>query len=108
MPGLMQKTYYLIVLWLYQQSSLARGIQLQHMTIVQEIEILKFNMMLLFVATKSTLQKFQSNVYCEKLFQYTRSVAELHNIEAQTLSGKRQRRLPKRFEDCIVLEATGL
>ena len=61
----------------------------------------------LVVATKSTLQEFRSNAYGEKLFQYTESIAEVHNIEVQPLSETRQRRLPKRFEDCIVLEATG-
>ena len=61
----------------------------------------------LVVATKSTLQEFRSDIYWEKLFQYTRSIAELHNIEVHSLSETRQRRLPKRFEDCIILEATG-
>ena len=61
----------------------------------------------LVVATKSTLQEFRSDIYWEKLFQYTRSIAELHNIEVQSLSETRQRSLPKRFEDCIILEATG-
>ena len=61
----------------------------------------------LVVATKSTLQEFRSNAYWEKLFQYAKSIAELHNIEVQPLSETRQKRLPKRFENCIVLETTG-
>ena len=42
----------------------------------------------LVVATKSTLQEFRSDIYWEKLFRYTRSTAELHNIEVQPLSEK--------------------
>ena len=61
----------------------------------------------LVVATKSTLQEFRSDIYWEKLFQYTKSIAELHNIEIQDLSETRQRRLPKHFQDCLVLESTG-
>ena len=58
-------------------------------------------------ATKSTLQEFRSDIYWEKLFQYTKSIAELHNFEIQPLSEARQRRLPRRFRDCVILETTG-
>lgn len=61
----------------------------------------------LVIATKSTLQEFRSDIYWEKLFRYTKSIAELHNIEIQHLSETRQRRLPRRFQDCVVLETTG-
>ena len=61
----------------------------------------------LVVATKSTLHEFRSDIYWEKLFQYVKSIAELHHIEIQPLSETRKKRLPRRFQDSVVMETIG-
>ena len=54
-----------------------------------------------------TLQQFRSDEEWNKLYKYVVDVASLHNIEIAPLRSQRQRKMPKRFEDVIVLESTG-
>ena len=61
----------------------------------------------LVTATMETLQQFRSDEEWNKLYKYVVDVASLHNIEIAPLRSQRQRTMPKRFEDVIVLESTG-
>ena len=61
----------------------------------------------LVTATMETLQQFRSDEEWIKLYKYVMDVASLHNIEVAPQRSQRQRTMPKRFEDVIVLESTG-
>ena len=61
----------------------------------------------LVTATMETLQQFRSDEEWNKLYKYVVDVASLHNIEIAPLRSQRQRKMPKRFEDVIILESTG-
>ena len=61
----------------------------------------------LVTATMETLQQFRSDEEWIKLYKYVMDVASLHNIEVAPQLSQRQRTMPKRFEDVIVLESTG-
>ena len=41
------------------------------------------------------------------MYEYAKSVAELHGIEVAVPTLARKRRLPKRFEECVLLQSTG-
>ena len=41
------------------------------------------------------------------MYEYAKSVAELHGIEVAVPTSARKRRLPKRFEECVLLQSTG-
>ena len=59
----------------------------------------------LVLGTVETIEAFCSDDEWEKVFRYCENVAKLHNIPIAT---SRSRRLPKRFDDGIVLETTGI
>ena len=58
-------------------------------------------------ATMETLQQFRSDKEWNKLYKYVVDVASLHNMEIAPLRSQRQRTMPKRSGDVIVLESTG-
>ena len=57
----------------------------------------------LVTATKSLLEEYRDDTVC----QYAVSIAKLHDIEPSLPVKTRQKRLPKRFEDSIVLGLVG-
>ena len=59
----------------------------------------------LVLGTVETIEAFHSDDEWEKVFRYCENVAKLHNIPKAT---SRSRRLPKRFDDGIILETTGI
>ena len=59
----------------------------------------------LVTATEDALKSFRSDDEWEKIVVYCESVARLQDIS--TGYDKRERRIPKRFQDTIVLETTG-
>ena len=61
----------------------------------------------LVTATTETLQHFRSDVEWGKMYKYVGDVAALHNIRETPLRPQRQKRLPKRLNDTIVMETTG-
>ena len=58
-------------------------------------------------ATKSTLQDYQSDDMWKKVCAYVMRIANLHEIEYQAVTSRRDRRPPTRFEDGIMFETTG-
>ena len=61
----------------------------------------------LVTPTMETLQQFRSDKELSKLYKYVIDVAFLHKIEIAPQQSQRQRTMPKRFEDVIVLESIG-
>ena len=62
----------------------------------------------LVMATEGTLQEFRTDSEWEKIFTYTKKVAELNSVEINaTVQSRRQRQAPHRFEDGIVYQSTG-
>ena len=64
----------------------------------------------LVTATMETLQQFRSDEEWSKLYKYVVDVASLHNIEVaplQNIRSHRTRRMPKKFDDVVILECTG-
>ena len=59
----------------------------------------------LVTATEDALKSFRSDDEWEKIVVYCESVARLQDIS--TGYDKREKRIPKRFQDTIVLETTG-
>ena len=59
----------------------------------------------LVLGTIETIEVFRSDDEWEKVFMYCENVAKLHNIPIVT---SRSRRPPKRFDDGIVLETSGI
>ena len=59
----------------------------------------------LVLGTVETIETFCSDDEWEKVFRYCENVAKLHNIPIAT---SQSRRPPKRFDDGIVLETTGI
>ena len=55
----------------------------------------------------STLQEYRTDIFWEKIYSYSQNVAELHSIEISLPAQTRQRKLPKRFEDCVIFETIG-
>ena len=58
-------------------------------------------------ATKETLEDYRSDSMWNKVYEYAKSVAELHGIQVAVPTSARKRRLPKRFEECVLLQSTG-
>ena len=58
-------------------------------------------------ATKETLEDYRSDSMWNKVYEYAKSVAELHGIEVAVPTSARKRRLPKRFEECVLLQSMG-
>ena len=58
-------------------------------------------------ATIETLEEFRSDASWSHLFSYIKQVAELNEIAVTEYHQKRQRRLPSRFEEGVVLESVG-
>lgn len=59
-------------------------------------------------ATIETFEEFRTDAAWEHLFQYSKDVATLHNISSTLPRPQRQKRLPKRLEDgVLVLSGTG-
>ena len=61
----------------------------------------------LVTATTETLQHFRSDAEWSKMYKYVGDVATLHNIRETSLRPQRQKRLPKRLNDAVVMETTG-
>ena len=61
----------------------------------------------LVIATKSLLEEYRDDTMWSKFYQYAVSVAELHSIEPSLPVKTRQKRLPKRFEDGVILDSIG-
>ena len=63
----------------------------------------------LVLATESTLQDFRTDSEWEKVFTYAKRVAEVNNVVISTVNSRsrRQRQLPRRFEDGVICESTG-
>ena len=60
----------------------------------------------LISGTIETIEVFRSGDEWEKVFAYCENVAQMHNIP--TIECTRSRRPPKRFDDGVVLETTGV
>ncbi len=58
-------------------------------------------------ATKETLEDYRSDTMWNKVYDYTKSIAELHDIDVAAPTSARNRRPPKRFEDMVLLQSTG-
>ena len=58
-------------------------------------------------ATNETLEDYCSDSMWNKVYEYAKSVAELHGIEVAVPTLARKRRLRKRFEECVLLQSTG-
>ena len=61
----------------------------------------------LVLATKSTLEEYRTNTFWEKIYAYSQNIAESHSIKISLPAKTRQRKLPKRYEDGVILETTG-
>ena len=61
----------------------------------------------LVLATKSTLEEYRTDTFWEKIYAHSQKIAELHSIEISLPAKTRQRKLPKRYEDVVILETTG-
>jgi len=61
----------------------------------------------LATSTLETLQNFQSDDEWEKLYQYVKNVADLHNITESPPRPQRKRQMPQRCNVGIVMETTG-
>ena len=62
----------------------------------------------LVTSTIETLQHFRSDEEWGKLYKYVSDVAVLHDIRETPMRPQRQKRMPKRLDDTvIVLETTG-
>ena len=57
----------------------------------------------LVLTTKSALEEYRTDSFWEKIYTYSERIAELHSIEISLPSQTRQRKLPKRFEDYVIL-----
>ena len=57
-------------------------------------------------STIETLEGFRSDSFWQHLYEYTEQVANLNSIPV-TVHSKRQRRVPHRFDDSVVLESVG-
>ena len=60
-------------------------------------------------ATKKTLEEYRSDAMWNKVYDYAKRIAELHeiDIDAPAPTSTRRRRPPKRFEQTIILESIG-
>ena len=58
-------------------------------------------------ATKETLEEYRSDAMWNKLYNYAKRIAELHEIDIDAPTSTRRRRPPKRFEQTIILESIG-
>ena len=58
-------------------------------------------------ATLDTLTLFRSDLEWEKHYKYTTDVAALHNISVSSPRLQRQRQLPRRFDDAVIMQSTG-
>ena len=58
-------------------------------------------------ATVEKLEEFRSDASWSHLFSYVQHVAELNDVAVTEYQQKRQRRLPSRFEEGIVLKSVG-
>ena len=56
----------------------------------------------LYDATKSTLQDYRSDDMWKKVYAYVMRIANLHGIECQAITSKRDQRPLTRFEDGII------
>ena len=61
----------------------------------------------LVIATKSLLEEYRDDTTWSKFYQYAVSIAKLHDIEPSLPAKTRQKGLPKRYEDSIVLGSVG-
>ena len=61
----------------------------------------------LVTATTETWQHFRSDAKWSKMYKYVGDVATLFNIRETSLRPQRQKRLPKRLNDAVVMEKTG-
>ena len=61
----------------------------------------------LVTATIQTLEEFRSDASRSHLFSYVQQVAELNEISVTECQQRRQRRLPSRFEEGVILESVG-
>ena len=62
----------------------------------------------LVLATKSTLEEYRTDTFWEKIiYAHSQKIAELHSIEISLPAKTRHRKLPKRYEDVVILETTG-
>ena len=59
----------------------------------------------LILATIETLEEFRSDASWSHLFSYVQQVAELNEIAITSYQQKRQRRLPHRYEEGVILES---
>ena len=58
-------------------------------------------------ATLDTLQLFRSDLEWQKHHKYTTDIAALHHISVSSPRPQRQRQLPRRFDDIMIMESTG-
>ena len=61
----------------------------------------------LVIATKSLLEEYRDDTIWNKFYQYAVSIAELHGIKPSLPVKTRQKRLPKRLEDGVILDSIG-
>ena len=61
----------------------------------------------LVIATKQTLEDYRSDSMWNKVYEYAKSVTELHGIEVAVPTSARKRRLSKHFEECVLLQSMG-
>ena len=59
------------------------------------------------IATKSLLEEYRDDTMWSQFYQYAMSIAELNDIEPSLPVKTRQKRRPKRFDDCVILDSTG-
>ena len=75
-----------------------------------QLQSIKINMAKaaeLVTATIETVQLFRSDEEWGKLYKYVCDVAALHDITEASLRPQRQRRMPRRLNDVIIMETTG-
>ena len=58
-------------------------------------------------ATLETLQYFRTDEEWVKMYKYVNDVANLNKISVTPPRSQRQRRTPRRLDDCIIMETTG-
>ena len=61
----------------------------------------------LVLATKSTLEEYCTDTFWDKIYAHSQKIAELHSIEISLPAKTRHRKLPKCYEDVVILETTG-
>lgn len=62
----------------------------------------------LVLATQSTLEEYSTETWWEKIYEYAERIGQVHGIEISPLTQTRQRQLPRRLEDGIIMETIGM